>query len=84
MARPPGHHSGTQLGPKGFCLLNTACISLNYLINTLNMNTRAKTIIDFWFIKTSSEKRLKKDEALDLEIKNNSSCALIIRRVSND
>ena len=33
VARPPGHHSGTQLGPKGFCLLNTACISLNYLIN---------------------------------------------------
>ena len=35
------------------------------------MNTRAKTIIDFWFIKTSSDKRFKKDEAFDLEIKNN-------------
>ena len=35
------------------------------------MNSRAKTIIDFWFIKTSSEKRFKKDEAFDLEIKNN-------------
>ena len=35
------------------------------------MNSRAKTIIDFWFIKTPSEKRFKKDEALDLEIKNN-------------
>ena len=35
------------------------------------MNSRAKTIIDFWFIKTPSDKRFKKDEAFDLEIKNN-------------
>ena len=33
VARPPGHHSGTPLGPKGFCLLNTAVISCNYLAN---------------------------------------------------
>ena len=35
------------------------------------MNSRAKTIIDFWFMKTPSDKRFKKDEAFDLEIKNN-------------
>ncbi len=35
------------------------------------MNSRAKTIIDFWFIKTPSDKRFKKDESFDLEIKNN-------------
>ena len=35
------------------------------------MNSRAKTIIDFWFVKTSSEKRFKRDEAFDLQIRNN-------------
>ena len=35
------------------------------------MNSRAKIIIDFWFVKTPSEKRFKKDEGFDLEIKNN-------------
>tara|TARA_Y100001970_G_scaffold58930_1_gene74974 strand:+ start:8174 stop:8734 length:561 start_codon:yes stop_codon:yes gene_type:complete len=35
------------------------------------MNPRAYSILDFWFVKTSPDKRFKKDEALDLEIKNN-------------
>ena len=35
------------------------------------MNSRADTIIDFWFVKTSSEKRFKRDDVFDLEIRNN-------------
>tara|TARA_Y100000589_G_C26953379_1_gene547440 strand:+ start:203 stop:763 length:561 start_codon:yes stop_codon:yes gene_type:complete len=35
------------------------------------MNSRANTILDFWFVKTSSDKRFKKDDVLDLEIRNN-------------
>ena len=35
------------------------------------MNQRANNIIDFWFVKTSPEKRFKKDEAFDLEIRDN-------------
>ena len=35
------------------------------------MNSRAKTIIDFWFVKTPSDKRFKRNEEFDLEIKNN-------------
>ena len=35
------------------------------------MNRRASNIIDFWFVKTPPEKRFKKDEAFDLEIRDN-------------
>ena len=35
------------------------------------MNQRANNIIDFWFVKTPPEKRFKKDEAFDLEIRDN-------------
>ena len=35
------------------------------------MNQRANNIIDFWFVKTPPEKRFKKDEAFDLDIRNN-------------
>jgi len=35
------------------------------------VNSRANTIIEFWFVKTSPEKRFKKDDAFDLEIRNN-------------
>jgi len=35
------------------------------------VNQRANNIIDFWFVKTPPEKRFKKDEAFDLEIRNN-------------
>ncbi len=35
------------------------------------MNPRAYSILEFWFVKTSPDKRFKKSEAFDLEIKNN-------------
>ncbi len=33
------------------------------------MNSRAKEVIDFWFVKTSHEKRFKRDEDFDKEIR---------------
>ncbi len=33
------------------------------------MNSRAKEVIDFWFIKTSHEKKFKRDENFDNEIR---------------
>ena len=35
------------------------------------MKTRISEILDFWFVKTPSEKRFKKDEKFDQEIKEN-------------
>ncbi len=35
------------------------------------MNSRASDILDFWFQKTSPEKRFKRDEKFDLEIRKN-------------
>ena len=29
------------------------------------MNSRAQEVLDFWFVKTPSEKRFKKDEKFD-------------------
>ena len=33
------------------------------------MNSRAKEVIDFWFVKTSHEKRFKRDDDFDKEIR---------------
>ena len=35
------------------------------------MNSRANTIIEFWFVKTPAEKRFKREDDFDLEIRNN-------------
>ena len=35
------------------------------------MNSRANTIIEFWFVKTPPEKRFKREDDFDLEIRNN-------------
>ena len=35
------------------------------------MKTRISEVLDFWFVKTPSEKRFKKDEKIDQEIKEN-------------
>jgi len=35
------------------------------------MKTRISEVLDFWFVKTPSEKRFKKDEKFDQEIKEN-------------
>ena len=35
------------------------------------MNDRAEKILNFWFIETPSEKRFKKDQKFDEEIKKN-------------
>ena len=46
VARPPGHHSGTALGPKGFCTFNNISIASNYLINKYKYKKVAVLDID--------------------------------------
>ena len=47
------------------------------------MNSRANTILDFWFVKTSSDKRFKKDDILDcsLELK---TLDILFKKIEND
>ena len=46
VARPPGHHSGTPQGPKGFCTFNNISIATNYLINKYKYKRIAVVDVD--------------------------------------